>query len=146
MPDYETLDNIADAYVPLLALLSLFSLSRTAYLSRWRQLATDTALFVSILLIAYGLMFLDNYLGIWPAFGLDYSTHTAVALALVIFLMSSTKHYSAYLLGSLVLYFLLMLYQGYHSLADILTTAVVVSLCRLPLTMLVSRTNSVKAQ
>jgi hypothetical protein len=34
---------------------------------------------IMTLLIGYGLMFLNNRFQIWPAFGLDYSTHTAVS-------------------------------------------------------------------
>ncbi len=31
----------------------------------------------------YAVMFVDNTIGIWPAFDLDYSTHTAIALVFI---------------------------------------------------------------
>ncbi len=36
------------------------------------------------LVVAYTIMFVDNALLLWPQFNMDYSTHTAVALVLVI--------------------------------------------------------------
>jgi len=78
-------------------------------------------------------MFLDAQLLIWPIFGLDYSTHTAVSLVMVIFLIISIKKFSFIWVGSLLCYISLMLYQGYHSTADILSTALVVDLLLLPM-------------
>jgi hypothetical protein len=78
-----------------------------------------------VLLIAYGLMFLDLRLQIWPARGLDYSTHTAVALALVAFLSFNKPNLLILWLGSLIAYLLLMLYQRYHTFSDIALTSVI---------------------
>lgn len=142
MLDYETLDSIADSYVPVLVVLSLASLSRTAILSRWRLLGIHTAAMSFGLLISYGLMFIDAQLQIWPIFGLDYSTHTAVSLAMVVFLNITAKKYWYVWAGSLVCYVLLMLYQGYHSSADIFTTAFVVGLFLLPMVLLLFRGES----
>lgn len=136
MLDYETLDSIADSYVPVLVVLSLASLLRTSILSRWRLLGIHTAAMSLGLLIAYGLMFTDAQLEIWSIFGLDYSTHTAVSLAMVVFLNIAAKKYWYVWVGSLVCYVFLMLYQGYHSSADIFTTAFVVGLLLLPMVLL----------
>ncbi len=62
-----------------------------------------------LLLIVYGLMFLDNRLHIWSRFSLDYSTHTAVALALVAFLAINRPN------------------QRYHTVLDIAVTGAVVA-------------------
>jgi len=132
MPSFETLDLIADLYVPILALLALASLLKTAFMSRWRMLGTHAAMVLLGLLTAYGLMFVDIHLQLWPILELDYSTHTAVAVVMVIFLIIAVKKYSLIWTGSFGGYILLMLYQGYHSIADVLTTAVAVALLVLP--------------
>lgn len=139
MLDYETLDLIADSYVPVLIILSLASLSKTAILSRWRLFRVHAAAMSLGLLISYGLMFVDAQLQLWSILGLDYSTHTAVSLVMVIFLIIAMKKYSYVWGGSLVCYILLMLYQGYHSIADVFTTACVVGLLLLPIVLLIFR-------
>ena len=90
-------------------------------------------------LIAYGLIFLDNKLQLWPALGLDYSTHTAVALVLVVYLLANSLKASWFWLTSLVGYVLLMLYQRYHTVADIMTTAIVVAILYLPVVFVLFR-------
>ena len=128
MISYETLDAIADAYIPMLApaclALTLLSLRHGQSNSAARGglgLGTSLAL-------AYSLMFIDEAFQIWPRFGLDYSTHTAVALALVSFLSINAPRIAKYWLASLVAYAGLMQYQGYHSAADIISTAIVLGL------------------
>lgn len=80
MPNYETLDSIADAYIPLLATFSLVFIVVPLLQSR-RRIAALRLLAIALLLVsAYGLMFLDARLNIWALFDLDFSTHTAVAL------------------------------------------------------------------
>lgn len=129
--NYENLDTIADAYIPLLLAIYLGGLIRILYLD-WPNYRRSglTLLFGSgSLLIAYGIMFLDNATGIWPSLGMDYSTHTAVAFALIFSISLLFPAKRLWLTGSLVAYILLMLYQRYHSLADILSTLLIVSLC-----------------
>jgi hypothetical protein len=84
--------------------------------------------FAVVAFVAYGFMFLDRRLNIWPAFGLDYSTHTAIALGLVIFLSFNMRKLVTFWIGSLVSYVLLMWYQRYHTIADIATTGVAVGI------------------
>jgi len=127
MPSFETLDFIADLYVPVLAFFALASLLRTTMMRHWRQLGIHVAMILFGLLTAYGLMFVDIHLQLWPLRGLDYSTHTAVALIMVIFLIITAKKYSLIWVISLSSYFVLMLYQEYHSIADILTTTLAVA-------------------
>ena len=126
MPSYETLDTLADAYNPLLAAISLLLVVSRLLRAQWRPAALGLAGFAAVAVVAYGLMFLDTYWGVWPAFGLDYSTHTATALGLVMLLTLQTRTVPLLWFGSLLCYVLLMLYQRYHTLADIVTTAVVV--------------------
>ena len=128
MLSYETLDTIADSINPTLLVVSLLLIGNTLMTKRWRLAGMQVLSMLAGLIIAYGLMFIDNRLKIWPAFGLDYSTHTAVAIVLVAFLTINAKSLTALWIGVLLAYFVLMLYQKYHTLADIIvTTAVVIA-------------------
>jgi len=130
MPDYATLDSIADSYNPLLLALSLIFIGAAYFKGRlktgnWRLIGL-----AAVVTVAYGLMFADKRYGIWSNFGLDYSTHSATSLGMVVFMSYFTDRRPVRIgLGaSFILYALLMLYQRYHSLLDILTTGSVVVL------------------
>ena len=126
MPSYETLDTIADSYTPLLAIVSLALILTPLFKTQWRLAGWRLLTVVLVLSIAYGLMFIDGLFNLWPSFGLDYSTHTAVALVLVSFLATNKPRLSTLWFGSFVAYVLLMLYQGYHTVSDIVVTGVAV--------------------
>lgn len=128
---YEQLDAIADSYIPLLFVLFLAGLGRDVYLLWPNYRASLISLFylIGLLAAAYGLMFIDNTLRLWPSFGLDFSTHTAVSLALVLGLARVFPARWTLLAVSFVGYLALMLYQQYHSLLDVLTTSVVIGAC-----------------
>ncbi len=128
MPSYETLDAIADAYNPLLALISLLLVAVRLFKAQWKPAGRGMAGFIAVAFITYGLMFLDRYLGIWPAFGLDYSTHTATSLGLVLLLCLEARKLTALWTVSLLCYFVLMVYQRYHTVSDIVTTAIAVGI------------------
>lgn len=132
MLDYETLDAIADSYVPFLAVLSLGCLGWSLGHRRWRQFGGRALLLFCGLIIAYGLMFVDALLRLWPALGLDYSTHSAVAFVLVVVLIVVLRKLWRLWALSLVGYILLMLYQRYHSLLDVVSTIAVVAACYVP--------------
>lgn len=127
---YETLDTIADAYTPLLLILFLVSFGVKLY-QRWpnyREPILHFGFLLMLLIASYGLMFIDKALGLWPAFGSDYSTHTAVALSLVFSLCVLTPRQAKWLAGSMLAYAALVLYQQYHSVLDIVSTAAMISL------------------
>lgn len=130
--NYETLDTIADAYVPLLGVICIVLIAQRALVTDWAQARKGILLLIHGLIVTYGLMLLDNQLGLWPAAGLDYSTHTAIAITLVLVAFLLMPSLSWPLFSSLVGYGLLMLYQNYHTLADLLTTGAVVSLLIFP--------------
>ncbi len=83
MLDYQTLDTIADAYTPLLALVCLGLLTKAGYQKQFSQLKIQGLFVIYSLLVSYGIMVWDNQFNMWPALGLDYSTHTAVAFSLM---------------------------------------------------------------
>jgi hypothetical protein len=126
MLDDSWLAQIADLYTPLLLLVALgLCVSRHFYLSVRRL----TYLLIAAVWV-YGLMWLDSHWQLWASFGGDYSTHTAAALALVVFNGSLLCALLAWitLATSLLAYGELMFYLGYHSWADMLSTAAVVAL------------------
>ncbi len=132
MPSYETLDAIADLYTPLLALAALAVLLRAPGGLQWQVLGARMARLAAGALVAYGLMFLDNWLQLWPALGMDYSTHTAVALVLAMFIAAHAPNVRLWCGVSLLAYAALMLVQRYHTAADIVTTALVAGGLYLP--------------
>lgn len=125
MTTYEVLDLVADSYTPLLFLGYL------AYsVFYWRS--GDRLAWVKGLVgivIAYFFMFIDGFAHLWESLSMDYSTHSAVALALIIFHVHKRRLQSApaiTLVISLVGYYGLEVYQQYHTVLDIISTAVVV--------------------
>jgi hypothetical protein len=128
MLTYRQWDAIADSYIPLLFIIVL---SHLFWLWRHRRRDESAARLVYLLIASgfvYSLMAFDLMWPVWPRFGLDYSTHTAAALVLVFYLGSIGGVWMISVTLSFLLYVLLMLYQDYHSLADVMTTAVPVSL------------------
>jgi len=93
---------------------------------QWQRLLREGALLLVGLISAYAIMFTDQYFSLWPYFELDYSTHSAAALVLVVSLSVMKVSLRGTWLLSLLCYFLLMLYQQYHSVADIISTVLVV--------------------
>ena len=125
----EILDTLADSINPGLALLALAFpwINRGAFAasgSRWFFWA-GTALG---LVVVYSIQFVDNRLMLWPSFGLDYSTHTAFAVSVTTSIVTASKRWLLLLLPILIAYAGLMMYLDYHSLADILTAAIVIAL------------------
>lgn len=127
---YETLDTIADAYTPLLLILFLIGLGVKLYQCwpNYREGVLYFGFLLVLLIVSYGFMFIDKALGLWPAFGSDYSTHTAVALSLILALCVLAPQHTKWLAGSMFAYAGLMLYQQYHSVLDIISTASVIAL------------------
>ena len=122
---YEQLDFIADSYIPVLSVFTLFYLVKMMLTSEFRQVFRHlVSIFLSIIIV-YLVMFLDIKLGIWPYLGFDYSTHTALSLAFVSYYIFRGKAQMMIAVTSLFSYFTLMLYQEYHTVVDILSTSFV---------------------
>lgn len=118
------LDQIADAYVPLLLAIAL-GVATVKWMNgqRWFWLRL-----VASALLVYGLMLADNRWHWWSTMGLDYSTHTAAALALAIFIGVGLRTRLVWVLlgASLLAYGELMFYLGYHTWRDMGATAAVI--------------------
>ena len=127
MMTYERLDAVADSVVPTLAVLALLlpwlPLYRTR-LAAWKRILS-TLLAVAA---AYVGQAVDQLTGAWPALSLDYSTHSAVCVALLIPLGHLSRRWAVAAVVIGIAYAALMVYQGYHTVWDILTTAVPIGL------------------
>ena len=123
---YERLDFIADCYNPFLLAFLLIVIITKAF--KKEKVVVSQMLFSlsSGLCIVYGLMFLDKKFHIWRIVGLEFSTHTAFSLCMIAILLCFTQKIKLILVGSLIAYFLLMLFQKYHTLFDIITTVAVI--------------------
>ncbi|WP_220719388.1 hypothetical protein [Agarivorans litoreus] len=126
---YTLLALVADLYTPLL-IIALFGMG-------WQQFKTNqkhqqlkqvvVSLLLSIL-TSYSLMIADNYWQWWPAFGLDYSTHTAVAFSLQLAIHRVASKFRWFTWLAYLSYLVLMWALNYHSVMDMLTTMLSVGL------------------
>lgn len=126
MTQYEALDLIADTYTPVLAIASLILGYRLFH--QGDRLA-PLRCFLGVL-ACYILTFLDEFFRVWAKFSLDYSTHSAVAFAFIYFLahkLNPTQKEFVFLMLSLVAYYLLEIYQEYHTLLDIASTCLIIA-------------------
>ncbi len=125
MFSYDTLDTIADSYSPLLFIACVI---RGAF--RFKNNDRLVSLKgVAGILLCYLVMVIDNRFLFWQSLGLDYSTHSSVAFALAYFLVHRKWRSGILQLAvtaSLLAYYGLEIYQQYHSLADIVSTLVVI--------------------
>jgi len=120
---YQQLDFITDSYIPILFFITLSIFAMGFFRNGCKEQYLQLSSVILSVLIVYLVMAVDNRFKIWPAFDLDYSTHTALALVFVIFLSSRGKLALMLSVLSFQLYIVLMIYQQYHTLADIFSTA-----------------------
>jgi hypothetical protein len=134
-----TLDQIADTYTPVLLVIALLDL-----VLRWRVGDKLHGLkLIYAVTIVYCWMFTDNRFQLWSNVGLDYSTHTAAALALVICIALRKRLAVKLVLStSLVLYGCLMSLLSYHTWPDMLATASIITLCFTPVLLFRARSAS----
>lgn len=123
---YDILDRIADAVIPAYAALFALSIAYRFARGNLRLCLAHLSECMAGMAVVFGFYGIDLALGLWPAVALDYSTHTAFSLCLVMMLDFYGLRTRIALYVSLLLYFWLMVYQNYHSVLDIATTAAVV--------------------
>ena len=134
---------IADLYTPMIVIICVISMVQ---LGREQGMRSGLFALSGVLLstaFIYVVMFLDNSVGIWPAFNLDYSTHTAIALVFIGYFIVYTPKLRGVMVLSIVGYAALMMHQKYHTLSDIITTTVcvmpVILLCQYKLAAIANR-------
>lgn len=120
----ELLAKVADFYLPSLLLVTL-GVGTLEIMRGYRWFWVK--LFASAILV-FSVMLLDYYVRIWALLGLDYSTHTALALALVIFIGTGLQSRMGwgFLLASFLAFLQLMSHLVYHSWADMGSTVGVI--------------------
>ena len=121
---YQQWDLLADAYIPVMGVIAVVTAVNRARQKHRNGLFLCVSPLVLSLDFVYVLMGIDRFWNLWPRMGLDYSTHLAVAMALVAFLAKTRPNGRAPLASSLVLYALLMIYQAYHTAFDLVATAI----------------------
>ena len=124
---YQQIDFIDDLYIPILALITIGLLIKDALSQGLKKQSKAIGVLLLSVAVAYLLMAIDNTLMIWPAFGFDYSTHTALALVFVVTLSLRSRKYLVFSVVSMLFYATLMVYQQYHTVGDILSTAAVLA-------------------
>ncbi|OBU24542.1 hypothetical protein C0Z01_08950 [Photobacterium kishitanii] len=133
---------IADLYTPIIVVVCIICMLLSARYRKSVGLWQLGGVLLSTAFI-YMVMFLDNSLGLWPAFDLDYSTHTAIALVFIGYFMVYTPKLSVLMILSMVGYVALMMHQKYHTLADIMTTTIcvmpIILLCQYKLSVIAKR-------
>lgn len=122
MLSYDTLDTIADSINPILGVLAL-ALPWTKRGRPTRQAIALDGLTVAAVLIAYLLQAIDSAVNIWPRAGLDFSTHTAVFVAIGSSIWQQGTFWRWTIVGLGFAYSTLMRIQEYHSVLDIVSTA-----------------------
>lgn len=121
---YETLDAVADAYNPTLFFICII-LSVFCY--KQSDLPVVIKCFLGMF-ICYLVMFADMLLKLWHLLSLDYSTHSSIAFSLVYCLIHKRRvksFFSLAFITSLIGYYLLVLYQQYHTVQDIVSTLII---------------------
>lgn len=128
--DFETLDKIADSYIPILAGVLFGAVVFRAARSPHERAGLIRVLvfFAGMLVVSYGIMLLDRSAHLWESVGLDYSAHAAVGLTFVLSLCALARKFWIVAVGSYVLYALLMVHQKYHSPADLVSTVIPIAM------------------
>jgi hypothetical protein len=128
MTTYELLDHIADSVNPTLGLLAL----SLPWLRVYRERSPSAWVRIAGVMLCVGVAYIgqaiDWLTGAWPALSLDYSGHSARCVALLVSLGHLGNRWRRASIAIGTAYAALMMYQGYHTLADIITTALPVGL------------------
>jgi hypothetical protein len=121
---HETLGIIADGVNPFLGLLALM-LPYAKWRGRRGLAARHIAITLMMVALTYSVRAALGLEALWAQWGMDFSTHGAICIVLSVAL-ASLSWPRAWIWGlAFMSYDCLMVYQGYHTWADIGTTTVV---------------------
>lgn len=128
MTTYETLDAIAGAFNPAQALIALATFVPLARRRRGREALLRVAFLVAALALVYLGKFVLKPAFAWMGVGFGFSTHVAFGLALTAYLwIALAARWRAVWVATLLAYVALVVYQGYHALADVIATVVLLA-------------------
>lgn len=124
MLSHQTLKVIADSVNPTLGILAIV-LPFTKWRDVWRLAAAHLGVTLLIVALTYLFRAILQLEALWANWGLDYSTHEAICIDLVV--ASSSLYWRRAWIWCTVLlaYDALMVYQSYHTWPDLETTAAV---------------------
>ena len=132
MSQYDLAHLVADAIGPLLALLAILNPAiRPPQGDRRTAMKHLGAAALGVLSIVF-VMVLDFSLGLWFRVGLEYSGHTAFVTTLAISIWRSRPDWVWAMAAVVILNSLLLLTLGFHSLGDIVTSAIAAATVTLP--------------
>lgn len=126
MNAFEIRDFIADCYIPLLSVALLINLRYLRATQHIAKFKAGLCLTLLSIVSVYAVMYIDLKFHIWSSIRLDYSTHTALSMALIFILLQNGSRYRTALITSFILYLALMRYQHYHSIMDMVSTIAVI--------------------
>ena len=127
MTEYSFIDGVLDTYNPLLFVISLIIGARKIIKRQTHKVVRLVAMMAVSFGYVYGMYFLDKHMQIWTSFGLDYSTHTAFAIA-VSMTICSVKQWVEVLMILFCFYVVGMLFMDFHTVEDIVATSVVIAI------------------
>ena len=125
MTTFEKLDFIADSVNPALVALTIIFIVYNYIRQGVKTRKKNLIYFLLAIVCVYVLRFLDSKFKWGLSFGLDYSTHTALSLVCTMCLVKLSRKLQLLWWTAWLMYLLLMLYQGYHTIMDIVSTSVV---------------------
>lgn len=126
MRSYPRLDRIADAHNPVLGAVWLGLQSLPLRHRHGRRTMARFAVGLACL-YAYGCMRFDAAVPVGSRAALDYSIHAGVAVALLAAVRAATPRLAVMALVFFAVYVPLRVFQGYHTLPDIVTSALAVA-------------------
>lgn len=144
MATYEVIDAICDSVNPILFLAFIGVLAYFLIKKNYKHSVFVRLGILYGLLVTYGILFIDTKMHFWESMGMDYRTHTAFAFAMCSVIGFFTKK-PVLMAVILAVYIIAMLYQKYHTVADIATTLLALSAFVLPFLYLLKR-NPIKAE
>ena len=126
MLSFETLDFLSDSVNPICGVVALV-IPWVKRSRRFRSALIFNVLTILAVGLAYVLQALDGAAHLWSRLGLDYSTHTAVFIAIASSIWQHGRPWRWSIAAIGVAYALLMRMQNYHSVLDIASTAAVIA-------------------
>ncbi|HCK92574.1 MAG TPA: hypothetical protein DHW71_06285 [Gammaproteobacteria bacterium] len=127
MTEYSFIDGLLDSYNPILFVISIVICIRKALLRQTHKVIRICSMFAVSFGYVYGMFLLDKHVQLWASFGLDYSTHTAFAIA-VSMTICSVKQWVEVLMILFCFYVVGMLFMDFHTVEDIVATSVVIAI------------------
>jgi hypothetical protein len=132
MLSHQTLKIVADSVNPTLGILAL-AFPFAKWRGQWSPASRHIAITLVIVALTYSLRAALGLEAVWAHWGMDFTTHGAICIVLSVSLASLSWQRSWIWGAIFVGYDILMVYQAYHTWADIGTTTALM----LPLALLV---------